>query len=304
MVTYNLAVLLVASVLLLGCCGLLEGQSPQEWLNDLLKAGSGELDSDDNKPQPSVPPAQPPTQPPAQPPVQPPTTSYDADDLVTAAGLGDEALVETILDSGVSVDAPVSDGSGMNALMGAAAFGNDEVAQLLLDEGANVDATDSDGWTALMYACAATYSDMVQLLLDNIADYTVAESTLGITALHISVERGDEVSMEYLLAMGADPDVLDYEGWSPFMYATYLGDYDVVLLFINYDANVNSRGGYSATPLIIAAGEGYVEIIELLLYHGAQVNAEDDGGWTALAYAYEYDHEEAVYVLEDAGGTY
>ena len=55
------------------------------------------------------------------------------------------------------------------------------------------------------------------------------------------------------------------------------------------------------TPLMMAAQEGYVEAVLLLLEHGDDVNAKNEGGETALTLAADSGHTETVAVLLDHG---
>ena len=54
-------------------------------------------------------------------------------------------------------------------------------------------------------------------------------------------------------------------------------------------------------PLMWAAGAGKLDNVKLLLERGAQVNARDARGLTALAIAQEQKQEDAVQLLRQAG---
>jgi ankyrin repeat protein len=75
-----------------------------------------------------------------------------------------------------------------------------------------------------------------------------------------------------------------------------------VKLLLDKGANVNvkeNRNG--ATPLIVAAFEGNKEVIEQLLAKGADIDAKDNEGNTALSLASARGHTAVVELLKARG---
>jgi hypothetical protein len=52
-----------------------------------------------------------------------------------------------------------------------------------------------------------------------------------------------------------------------------------------YPGLVNFQTDGGGTPLIAASFNGHVEVVQLLLSHGAQIDLVEDDGWTALMFA-------------------
>ncbi len=65
------------------------------------------------------------------------------------------------------------------------------------------------------------------------------------------------------------------------------GNFEDTKSLIESGADINARSNeqYNETVLMIAAYWNEIEIVELLLSKGADINAMDESGWTALMYA-------------------
>ena len=62
----------------------------------------------------------------------------------------------------------------------------------------------------------------------------------------------------------------------------------------NFIPNANNRSSNGRTKLMIAAKKGDIQKIEDLLYSGAQIDAKDDEGWTALMYSARFQKDADV----------
>ena len=83
------------------------------------------------------------------------------------------------------------------------------------------------GWTSLMVASAAGYTDVVRLLLDRNASVDLRTYT-GYSALMMASARGQTKAMELLLEKGARFDLQDPFGSSALMVASAKGQLDAV----------------------------------------------------------------------------
>lgn len=81
---------------------------------------------------------------------------------------------------------------------------------------------------------------------------------------------------------------------------------DEIINAINNGANVNEINMFGVTPLMFAVSKSNVEIVELLIEHGADVSAEAEGSYTPLFYAVEINSDETIPIVDlllDAGAN-
>lgn len=90
--------------------------------------------------------------------------------------------------------------------------------------------------------------------------------------------------------------------------AVLAGDVAKTAALLKNGADCNASNEEGATPLMLAAGAGHLELVELLIKAGAKVDAADARGWTALFKAlFNYEQNrgfpEVVSALIDAGAN-
>uniref|UniRef100_A0A8C4SW58 Ankyrin repeat and sterile alpha motif domain containing 3 n=1 Tax=Erpetoichthys calabaricus TaxID=27687 RepID=A0A8C4SW58_ERPCA len=83
-------------------------------------------------------------------------------------------------------------------------------------------------------------------------------------------------------------------GWTPLMYAAYIGHHSVVNLLLEAGVNVNITTVKGQTPLMLAASCGNERIAYSLLQQGAELELTDARGWTALFHCTSTGHQQMV----------
>jgi ankyrin repeat protein len=140
--------------------------------------------------------------------------------------------------------------------------GNVDAVRALLEHGANPNVKETEGdQTPLMWAAAGQHSEIVNLLLDHKAD-TRAKSKGGFTALLFAVQQGDVEAARALLNAGADPnDTRQSDGLTALILATqsFSGEvasynHEVPILITEKGANTNAVDARGYTALHYAAG--------------------------------------------------
>lgn len=112
------------------------------------------------------------------------------------------------------------------------------------------------------------------------------------------------VSLEWLRSgpsSDVPPEVIQRD---TFISAAGTGDMKTILEMLDQGVDINVHAPFGGpTALIVAARFGHVAIVEVLLERGAEVNAEDDYGQTALYFAKKNSKTRVIELLEAAGGT-
>jgi uncharacterized protein len=88
-------------------------------------------------------------------------------------------------------------------------------------------------------------------------------------------------------------------GPDPLYDAAERGNFSDAQKAILAGSSANIRGGDRLTALIVAARIGAVDVVQLLLAHGAIADLVEDEGNTALIHAALKDHDEVINVLLD-----
>ncbi|XP_034715731.1 ankyrin repeat and SAM domain-containing protein 3 [Etheostoma cragini] len=88
-------------------------------------------------------------------------------------------------------------------------------------------------------------------------------------------------------------------GWTPLMYASYIGHDNIANLLLEAGVNVNATTSKGLTPLMLAASCGNESIAYFVLQHGAELELKDSRGWTALFHCTSTGHQQMVRFLLD-----
>jgi ankyrin repeat protein len=128
----------------------------------------------------------------------------------------------------------------------------------------------------------------------------------GDTPLHIAVRRGHKEAVTMLLGAETYPARMsNKEGLTPLMWAAkYADKIDLAVvqtMLASGSGNVyeDDTGEEYRTPLSLAAEEGHVEMVKLLLENEASPYMTDDKGYTPLSLAVQRAHANVVRVLLD-----
>jgi ankyrin repeat protein len=238
----------------------------------------------------------------------PPTAGlgqYQPATLAEAVVVRNTTAIENFLALGVDPNEPEADGT--TPLMRAVHGQMPDTAQQLIDAGADVRKANSYGVTALYIAARAGDNVATQLLLAAGADANAALPASGETVLMTAAKAGNAAVVRTLLTGGAEGVSLAAlgEARAAARVAEAAG-YAVPenpAIDTNY-ADVNARERlYGRTALMIAAAEGHLEVVRLLVEAGSDLNVVDAEGSTALSLARSYGNLDVAALLAEGGAN-
>lgn len=118
--------------------------------------------------------------------------------------------------------------------------------------------------------------------------------------IHNAVRSGKLNGISALLNSGANIESRNNK-MTPLLIAAYNGYLAIVRLLLERGANINARDRDEMTPLIWAVYNGYLAVVKLLLDRGANIEAQDNHGMTALLWAVHKGRLEFVKLLLERG---
>ena len=134
-------------------------------------------------------------------------------------------------------------------------------------------------------------------------DSVVADKS---TALMWAAFNGHIPVVAHLLEKGAQVDAKDANGRTALLYASSGPSSEMVGLLLRHGADVNTQGQAEGfTPLMMAAAEGHIEVVRVLLLNGATAEITDKDGDTAEKFARDNGHTAVLNLLmnqADRGG--
>ncbi|MBZ3880416.1 Ankyrin repeat and SOCS box protein 3 [Sciurus carolinensis] len=188
----------------------------------------------------------------------------------------------------------------------AAREGNVKILRKLLKKGRSIDVADNRGWMPIHEAAYHNSVECLRMLIhaDSSENYIKTKTFEGFCALHLAASQGHWKIAQILLEAGADPNATTLEETTPLFLAVENGQIDVLRLLLRHGANVNgSHSMCGWNSLHQASFQENAEIIKLLLKKGANKECQDDFGITPLFVAAQYGKLESLNILISSGAN-
>ncbi len=225
----------------------------------------------------------------------------------------DGAKMKLLIDRGANVNARAK--SGYSALMVAAQYGTSATPaiNLLLDHGAEVRIAEGQQ-PPLFHATPlflAAYSGNTEILGrlheagDKLDQPMVLIGTSPTTPAAGAVRLGNLAVLRRILDLGVPADAVEPSGLTLLDRAVLGNQVELAQLLIARGADVNHADKIGFTPLLYAASIDFGDsaMIDLLLKSGAHADVRTKDGLTALDLARKYQHTHLIASLEASGAS-
>ncbi|KAE8753046.1 hypothetical protein FOCC_FOCC000391 [Frankliniella occidentalis] len=216
--------------------------------------------------------------------------------LLEAAARNDVEEVERLLKKGVNPDSTNED--GLTALHQCCIDDNERMMKLLLDYGANVNAEDSEKWTPLHAAATCGHLHLVRYLINSSANL-LAVNADGNMPYDICE---DEAALDHIesamAARGVTQELIDDTRAATELKMLQ----DLEQHVAKYGTQgLEDHDHQGATPLHIAAANGYIRVVEFLLDQHVSTDVRDNDDWHPLHAAACWGHMEVLELLVQNG---
>jgi uncharacterized protein len=193
--------------------------------------------------------------------------------LHAAAAKGDAAEIARLIAAGEKVDAV--DGHRRTPLHVAAHLGHQAAAQALIRGGANPNALDAQQYDIVTIVAVTNDVPMLKLALAGGCNPKNITSPYQGTALIAAAHLGHAEVVRVLIAVGAPLDHVNNLGRTALIESIVLGNggrnhTDTLDALVKAGANVNLADRAGVSPLSLAKGRGYTEMVRILEAAGAK----------------------------------
>uniref|UniRef100_A0A1A9VKY7 ANK_REP_REGION domain-containing protein n=1 Tax=Glossina austeni TaxID=7395 RepID=A0A1A9VKY7_GLOAU len=176
---------------------------------------------------------------------------------------------------------------------------NLEMVEFLVEHGADINRQDNEGWTPLHATASCGFVSIARYLVEHAADVAAVNSD-GDLAVDLAVDSQHVPMIDFMQKMVAEQQI-DCTKARQAEEQQMLSD---AKRWLRSDASEVNRPHpkTGATALHVAAAKGYTKVLSLLLAGRANVDAQDNDGWTPLHAAAHWGQKEAAEMLVDAMG--
>jgi len=208
--------------------------------------------------------------------------------------------IRYLLELGMKCD--FRNSSGDSPLCAAVRVGKTEVAKALLECGANPEYTDQNGSRPIHIASDEGFTECVSLLVQHGANVNAQVPSpathVGFTPLMLSSRRGHTKTVKELaLNLGANLNMAKSDGYTAVHLAALNGQVEALQILLDAGADHSKREENSFAPLHVAVRNNQLEIVRTLLTAGVDPDQTGPSMLTALHFASYMANARMIWLL-------
>ncbi len=244
--------------------------------------------------------------------------SNPTEEIFDACAHGNTERLRQWIEAGGDVN--VSAGKGFTLMRIACLFGYTDIIEMLINANADIECCDENGKTLLIHCCS-NMSGFVKLMIESDTSNTpYRKSGPNIESLKLLVKAGANVKVrgndgdtplhracldgftdivEVLIKAGADVNIIGRWETTSLHNACLRGHKEIVKILLSSDvsSSINAQNEFKETPLLVACHKGFIDIAEMLIKAGADVNITDNHIQTPLHVASMHGHTNIIKLL-------
>ncbi|CAG9835853.1 unnamed protein product [Diabrotica balteata] len=156
------------------------------------------------------------------------------------------------------------------------------VVKILVEAGADVNQQTAEGWTALHFAVERSLVDVVDILLQNGASVILSARNLP-ECLLLQMPRKVRALYGIIYKVVNDSYINVHSGTTVLHQAAELDITYIAKVILDKGADINAQDSRGKTALHIAVDNFQYDMIEFLILNGANINIKDNYGHVPLA---------------------
>ncbi|MCB0536576.1 MAG: ankyrin repeat domain-containing protein [Bacteroidetes bacterium] len=192
---------------------------------------------------------------------------------------GDLNIVKIIGEKGANPNLKNKTQMGSTPLMMASEYKSLEIAKYLIKKGADINIQDNNGDPVINWSAYYGNVPFTKLMLENGA-ITNLRSIHSDGVMQVALKEWQDSIVDLLLEYNVVIHKVK-EDSEDLIFALKNSNFSLFKSLLNKD-NINTRDGASNTLLMIAAKNGYFEMVKYLIEEGANINEINAVGQTAL----------------------
>lgn len=186
---------------------------------------------------------------------------------------GDDDMVRLLVDKGSDVNA--KNMNGATPLLNAAERGSVAIIDILLDNNADFDTANNGTYKILQYSAFCGAERLFKFAAGKAGNEMFSGEANCKALMRAALGGGSPGIVQFLLdkkiALTLDPDI---SGWTPLHYAVSGNKPDMVDFLIKHGADINQRTKAGRSPYNIAEDKGYKEMQSLIIRRGGDIEPQ------------------------------